>query len=268
MSNLINTNQNSLFSAEKIELIKKQFFPTHANSIEMEYCFSVAHQYNLDPILKQIFFVPRRSKNAEGKWIEKIEPLVGRDGFLAIAHKSGEFAGIKSWSEVKSIPKLENGSWKNVSDLIAICEVYRKDSDKAFRVEVAYSEYVQMTSSNEITHFWKTKPDTMLKKVAESQALRKAFNLSGLYSPEELGLGIVDENNAVIIDTEAEQNTAVISNAFSDDEKEALKALGLSTEEREGFVKLVGNTYGLSDKIKAFGYKFNPEKKIWFKKIA
>lgn len=255
MSNLINTNQNSLFSAEKIELIKKQFFPTHANSIEMEYCFSVAHQYNLDPILKQIFFVPRRSKNAEGKWIEKIEPLVGRDGFLAIAHKSGEFAGIKSWSEVKSIPKLENGSWKNIPDLIAICEVYRKDSDKAFRVEVAYSEYVQMTSSNEITHFWKTKPDTMLKKVAESQALRKAFNLSGLYSPEELGLGIVDENNAVIIDTEAEQNTAVISNAFSDDEK-------------EGFVKLVGNTYGLSDKIKAFGYKFNPEKKIWFKKIA
>lgn len=104
--------------------------------------------------------------------------------------------------------------------------------------------------------------------MAESQALRKAFNLSGLYSPEELGLGIVDENNAVIIDTEAEQNTAVISNAFSDDEKEALKALGLSTEEREGFVKLVGNTYGLSDKIKAFGYKFNPEKKIWFKKIA
>lgn len=268
MSNLTNTNQTPLFTAEKVELIKKQFFPAKANHLEIEYCFSVARQYNLDPILRQIFFVPRRSKNAQGQWVEKIEPLVGRDGFLAIAHKSGEFAGIKSWSEVKSIPKLKNGSWENVPDLIAICEVYRKDSDKAFRVEVAYSEYVQMTSSNEITLFWKTKPDTMLKKVAESQALRKAFNLSGLYSPEELGLGIVDENNAVIIDTQAEQNTAVLCNAFSNDEKEALKALGLDTEEKDGYVKIVGNTYNLSDKIKSFGYKFNAEKKIWYKKIA
>jgi hypothetical protein len=53
-------------------------------------------------------------------------------------------------------------------------------------VEVSYNEYVQKTSSGEIAKFWKEKPETMLKKVAESQALRKAFDITGLYAEEEL----------------------------------------------------------------------------------
>jgi hypothetical protein len=34
---------------------------------------------------------------------------------------------------------------------------------------------------------WASKPKTMLIKVAESQALRRAFSISGIYSPEEMG---------------------------------------------------------------------------------
>lgn len=78
-------------------------------------------------------------------WVEKIEPLVGRDGFLAIAHKSGKFDGIRSYSEIKNYPKLVNNQWQYTQDLVAICEVYRTDSDEPFIVEVAYSEYVQKT---------------------------------------------------------------------------------------------------------------------------
>ena len=37
------------------------------------------------------------------------------------------------------------------------------------------------------TAIWKEKPATMIQKVAESQALRKAFSASGLYIPEEFG---------------------------------------------------------------------------------
>ena len=55
-----------------------------------------------------------------------------------------------------------------------------------FIVEVAYSEYVQTTSRGDITKFWKEKPKTMIKKVAESQALRKAFDITGLYSKDEI----------------------------------------------------------------------------------
>ena len=273
MNDIQNKNQSELtnFSKEKLDLIKKHFFPPHATELDMAYCLSIANQYNLDPVLKQIFFVPR-SANIQGKWVEKIEPLVGRDGFLAIAHKTGKFAGIKSYSEIRNVPKLVNGVWQNKPDLVAIAEVFRTDSTKSFVVEVAYSEYVQTKHNGDPTNFWANKPETMLKKVAESQSLRKAFNLSGLYSPEELGVGLVDENGAgVIIDTEAvqnnvniqEENTKIIHN-----EIDSLAVLGLSLEEKNGFVRVVGSTYGLTDELKRLGYKFKTEKKIWWKKIA
>ena len=48
-----------------------------------------------------------------------------------------------------------------------------------FVVEVSLSEYNTHKSN------WQRMPETMIKKVAESQCLRKAFDVSGLYAPEE-----------------------------------------------------------------------------------
>ena len=76
--------------------------------------------------------------------------------------------------------------WTAQTDLVAICTVWRTDTQTPFIVEVAYEEYVQRNQKG-ITRFWKEKPKTMLKKVAESQALRKAFDITGLYSKEEMG---------------------------------------------------------------------------------
>ncbi|MBX1886170.1 phage recombination protein Bet [Campylobacter peloridis] len=238
----------------------------------MKYCLSVATKYGLDPFLRQVFFVPHRvkvTKNGKDVWVEKIEPLVGRDGFLAIARKSGKFGGIRSYSEIKNYPKLVNNQWQYAQDLVAICEVYRTDTDKPFVVEVAYSEYVQKTSKGEATTFWATKPDTMLKKVAESQALRKAFNVSGLYSAEEMGVGITEDE--IIIDTEAVQNTTIPDeeNAISLEYlTNAVKALGLDTEIIGEYIRIVGNTYNLTENLKHLGFKYKPDTKVWYQKIV
>ena len=184
MSNEI-VKSNWLTDDEK-NIIRKQFFPANATAVEMQYCMKVAEKFNLNPILKQIYFVSRRSKAENGAWIEKIEPLVGRDSFLTLAHRSGKFAGIETECSISPKAKLVNGAWEQVNDLVAICKVYRSDMSKPVVVEVSYSEYVQKTSAGEITKFWKEKPETMLKKVAESQALRKAFDITGLYAEEEL----------------------------------------------------------------------------------
>ncbi|TBR80926.1 phage recombination protein Bet [Campylobacter novaezeelandiae] len=284
ITNTQNQAVGTSFTQEKIELIKKHFFPVNAKTVEMEYCLNIANKYNLDPFLKQIFFVPRRAQveiNGRKEWVNKIDPLVGRDGFLAIAHKTGKFGGIRSYSEIKQFPKLNNGRWEYSQDLVAVCEVYRTDSDKPFVVEVAYSEYAQKKSSGETTSFWADKPDTMLKKVAESQALRKAFNVSGLYSAEEMGVGITESNN-IIIDTEVVENNAqedkkkvnfsqgaTQSNAitFSEDERQALLFLGLEVKNKDDCYWITGNTYGVTDKIKKFGYKFDSEKKVWWKQV-
>jgi len=186
MSNEIaKVEKSTWLSLEEKNIIRKQFFPPNATDIEMKYCMSVAEKFNLNPILKQIFFIARKAK-VDNVWIEKIEPLAGRDSFLTLAHRSGKFAGIETTTEIKPTAKLINGEWEQKSDLTAMCKVYRSDMERPVIVEVSYSEYVQKTSAGEITKFWKEKPETMLKKVAESQALRKAFDITGLYAEEEI----------------------------------------------------------------------------------
>jgi len=185
MSAIKKVEKSNWLTNEEKQMIRKQFFPANASDIEMKYCMSVAEKFNLNPILKQIFFVPRKAK-VNNQWIEKIEPLAGRDSFLTLAHRSGKFNGIETIAEIKPSAKFLNGEWEEKNDLVAISKVYRKDMDRPIVVEVAYSEYVQKTRNGEITKFWKEKPETMLKKVAESQALRKAFDITGLYAEEEI----------------------------------------------------------------------------------
>jgi len=194
--------------ADELEVIKKQFFPQNASIADMEYCFAVANSLGLNPLTKEIQFVGRRAKIKEGnmeKWVEKVEPMLGRDGYLAIAHRTDGFAGIETTSCIKDAPKLEaNGEWSTVKTLVATSKVYKKGVDRPFIVEVAYNEYVQTTSEGKPTKFWSSMPDTMLKKVAESQALRKAFNINGVVSAEEAGVGTFDETGKLIIDAESQ----------------------------------------------------------------
>ncbi len=176
------------FDKEQLAVIETQFFPSGATKAEQQYCFSVAKELGLNPITKEIYFVPRRSKVGD-KWINKVEPMVGRDGFLSIAHKSGQLAGIETKCSIKDVPLIESGKWVPKPQLVAECIVWRKDSHKPFTAQVAYTEYVQKNNDGQPTKFWAEKPETMLKKVAESQALRKAFNIHGVYCPEEIGDG-------------------------------------------------------------------------------
>ena len=171
-------------SDENKKIIKNQFFPQSATVADMQYCIGVAKAFNLNPILKQIYFVPRRSKVNE-QWIEKVEPLAGRDSFLTLAHRTGKFAGIESKVEIKETPIMVDGKWTRQNDLVATATVYRKDTERPFVVSVNYREYVQTNKDGKPTQFWASKPETMLKKVAESQVLRKAFDITGLYAEEE-----------------------------------------------------------------------------------
>ena len=178
--------KSNWLSQDEKKIIKAQFFPPNATDMDMIYCMKVAETFNLNPILKQIYFVERVT-NINGQRISKIEPLAGRDSFLTLAHRSGKFAGIESECGIKQKAVLQDGEWMNKNELVATARVYRTDNERPFCAEVSYGEYVQRTGKGEITKFWREKPETMLKKVAESQALRKAFDISGLYSVDEIG---------------------------------------------------------------------------------
>ncbi|OPA77364.1 phage recombination protein Bet [Campylobacter pinnipediorum] len=210
--------QDEWLSEEQRQIIRKQFFPQQATNEDIAYCLNVAKSFNLNPILKQIFFVERRSQ-INGQWVTKIEPLAGRDSFLTLAHRSGKFGGIESKTEIKKIPMYLDGEWKEVSELVATACVYRTDTQKPFVCEVSFNEYAQFTKNGDLTSFWKSKPQTMLKKVAESQALRKAFDITGLYSLEETQ----EEENKPKQQKTQKQN---LNNIVSQKEKDKLLADG------------------------------------------
>jgi len=193
-------------SREEKKIIRSQFFPANATDQEMQFCMGVAKALKLNPILKQIYFVPRRA-NVNGQWVEKVEPLAGRDAFLTIAHRSGKFNGLESSVALEEKPIFINGKWSTVEDMVATAKCYVKGSDIPFIVSVHYSEYVQTKKDGSPTSFWATKPITMLKKVAESQVLRKAFNISGILAEEEINDFDVkkDYQNAPTIDIDAKE---------------------------------------------------------------
>lgn len=101
-----------------------------------------------------------------------------RDGFLTIAHRTGKFAGIESGTK-----KDDEGH------LIGWARVYHKDFTIPVYQEADFTEY------NTGKALWVSKPRTMIKKVAESMALRKAFNISGVYALEEMEKEIQMKNS-------------------------------------------------------------------------
>jgi len=154
-----------VYSGEEIQLIKET---VAAGCTETEFALlmQLSKTWQLDPFQKQIWAVKYPNSPAA--------IFCGRDGFLAIAHRSGQFDGMESGTETD-----ENGK------TIGWCRVWRKDMSRPFHVRVPLAEYEQRDKQGNVTKFWRTKPQTMITKVAEAQCLRKAFSVSGLYSPEE-----------------------------------------------------------------------------------
>lgn len=124
----------------------------------------LANRYELDPMLKQIWYVKYGNSPAQ--------VFAGRDGFLDIAHRSGQFDGMHT--------TLDRDDKGNI--VSATCEIWRKDSSHSFICTALMDEY------NTHKSLWYTKPGTMIIKVAESQCLRKAFSISGLYDPSEMDM--------------------------------------------------------------------------------
>lgn len=114
---------------------------------------AVCQRYNLDPVLKHVIVIPKGGV------------YITRDGYLHIAHRSGQLDGIV----VDEEPHLVDGEWR------CKVSVYRKDMRFPFTFPGRYSA----TGSN------RAYAQEMALKVAESHAYRRAFDVGGLPSFDE-----------------------------------------------------------------------------------
>ena len=153
--------ERKTYSPEDRQLIK-DMVAKDLTEQEFGFLIHMAQTYHLDPFLGEIWAIKFGTAPAR--------IFAGKNGFLKVAHESGQFNGMESGWE-----KMPDG------DVRAWTKVYRKDAEHPFAAEVLASEYQRDTP------IWKEKRVTMTMKVSQVHALRLAFPISGLYAPEEFG---------------------------------------------------------------------------------
>lgn len=147
-----------------------------------ELCFflNVAKSAGLNPFNKEIWCY----KDGRGNLIV----FAGRDGFLKKAQSNPLFNGIRSAVICENdeheidIPngiihhKIKFGNRGKILGAYAI--VYRKDGESTIEL-AAFDAY------NRNNNIWKKFPESMIKKVAESAALKKAMGITGISSEHD-----------------------------------------------------------------------------------
>ena len=162
------TTQETTFSTEQISLIKTQIAKDATND-ELKLFLYQCQRTGLDPLTRQIYFVKRAGRMT-------IQTSI--DGFRVIAQRSNEYAG-------QDEPKW---TYTESGDILSCSVTVYKFSPSGERYPAAtgvafYKEYYP----NPVM-LQKTLAHTMIAKVAEALALRKAFpqDLSGIYTSDEM----------------------------------------------------------------------------------
>lgn len=157
----------------------------------------IAARYELDPFAKQIYLAKMGNKPGSPCAV-----IVSRDGLLAVAHRQPDFRGMvgdvvrekdnfrvvyedgkrkvhHEWGTAKSAPD-ESGHPRG-KIIGAWAMVHREGKESTFF-------YAEMDEYNTGQNVWKDKPSSMILKVPETYALRKAYSISGVVGEEEVRL--------------------------------------------------------------------------------
>lgn len=149
---------------------------------------AVASAFGLNPWKREIYAVTFKGKNGT-----EMSVVTGYETYIKRAEANPNYDGydieFKGGFERKTFQKQGDYGPYNVTEVVpkgdvsCVCTVYRKDRSHPVREEVFFDEYDQKNA------MWKSKPRTMLKKVAIVSAFRKAFpfDLGGMpYTSDEL----------------------------------------------------------------------------------
>jgi phage recombination protein Bet len=167
------------YTKDQIELVKSQIAP-EATVDELKLFLYQSQRTGLDALSRQIYCIHRNVKTPNG-WIKKMTIQTSIDGFRVIAERSGNYGG-------QSEPIFVEQDGKLISCKVSVFR-FHGDTRYEASVGVAYwDEYVQKDKEGKTTGLWAKMPHTMLSKVAEALALRKAYpqDLSGLYTGDEM----------------------------------------------------------------------------------
>jgi len=159
--------QYGIEPAKFIETLKATVMPKRSggepipvSNEELQAFCMVAHEYGLNPFLKEIHAFPNKAGG--------ITPIVGVDGWAKLMNRRPEFDGIEFAA------RDEDGKPHSVTACIWI-----KGRSRPVSVTEYYSECQRGTEP------WRTMPRRMLRHKALIQAVRVAFGFAGIHDEDE-----------------------------------------------------------------------------------
>ncbi len=206
------------FTREQVDLIKDTVCKG-ASDDELKLFLYTCKRTGLDPMMKQIYSIPRGGMRTTQTSI---------DGFRAIAERTGKYApGLPTQftydkdgsllSATAFVKKLtSDGTWHEVS------------------ATIFWREFVNVGNK-----FHKTMPHVMAAKTAEAAALRRAFPMefSGLYATEEMVNGLAP---AV---TPEETDGLIDVKPMAEDQIEIEIPQGINKEQVDNYFNLLAEEY-------------------------
>lgn len=181
-----------VWSDEKSLTEIKKLFAPKLSATEFGIFTGLGKSLELNPFLKEVWAVKYKED-------APAQIFVGRDGYRKNAQKNPEYDyhqvdAVYANDEFSVTDGLVKHNYKlvNRGDLVgAYCCVKRRSASRPVYVFVTVAEY------NTKQNVWNQKPATMIKKVAEAQALRMAFQelFLGTYDESEKW---IDEDNVIV----------------------------------------------------------------------
>ncbi|MEW4469047.1 RecT family recombinase [Parasphingorhabdus sp. JC815] len=149
MADRLQIDQKNLISTLRSTVFNK------ANDEEFAALIVVANEYQLNPLLKEIYAFPSRGG---------IMPMIGYDGWVAIMNRHPQFDGYEH-NEIMS-----GDEFLGVETII-----HRKDRSHPTKTTVYLDEFKMNTEP------WKQKPKHMCRIRSLCQGVRVAFGVTGIY---------------------------------------------------------------------------------------
>lgn len=157
--------------------LRQTLAPTLTDA-ELELFALIAKRKGLDPFSGQIVAVKRNSRNGP-----RVSYQTGIDGYRSLAERTGEYLG----SDLPDFgPPCGCGKAPDYHPEWATVIVHRLHPSGRIVDQPARAKWHEFVPSD--AFMWGEKPEVMLGKCAEAQALRKAFPwvLGDIYIPEEM----------------------------------------------------------------------------------
>lgn|SRR5574343_104102 len=210
---------------DQIKLLEQnKIIPPNCPEAQIQFFATVCEKKKLDPFLRQIHLVERKSKDNKGQWVNSYTIQAGIDGMRVIAQRNCKIKSYRRWVE------------KRDNELYGCCEIDTEDRGK-YSDELPFNEYAQTKSDGSLNHFWKQFPQTMIKKCAEESVLR-------MMAPEDLS-GVYGDDEMMQADTENSKTKELPVST----EKAPQIAPNKATEANNGVIEVIANDGELDEAI-------------------